>query len=198
MLKPPPPYHLREMRPSDIGQVMVIEHVVFPTPWKASAYEYEVTRNRLAHYQVLLARVGDQPGRLIGYAGTWTLADELHISTIAVGRAWQGKGLGELLLLNMLILAYRLPVTLVTLEVRRSNRVAQSLYEKYRFEVVGERRRYYESREDALIMNAGPLDAAYRVFLKGQQKALFERFEKERPGQAGPPDRQSGVISGRE
>ena len=85
------------MRPSDIDQVMVIEEVVFPTPWRASAYEYEITRNRLANYQVLLARVGDRPGLLIGYAGTWTLADELHISTIAVSKKWQGKGLGELL-----------------------------------------------------------------------------------------------------
>ena len=185
MLKPPPPYHLREMRPSDIAQVMVIEKVVFPTPWRASAYEYEVTRNRLARYQVLLARVGDRPGQLIGYAGTWTLADELHISTIAVSKAWQGKGLGELLLLNMLVLAYRLPVTMATLEVRRSNIVAQSLYGKYRFAVVGERRRYYESREDALIMTAGPLDAAYRVFLKECQESLYRRLEKEHPAGAG-------------
>ncbi|HSG17811.1 MAG TPA: ribosomal protein S18-alanine N-acetyltransferase [Anaerolineae bacterium] len=185
MLKPPLPYLLREMRPSDITQVMGIEQVVFPTPWKASAYEYEVTRNRLAHYQVLLAQLGDQPGILIGYAGTWTLADELHISTIAVSKTWQGKGLGELLLLNMLTLAYQLPVTLVTLEVRRSNIVAQSLYKKYLFEIVGERRRYYESREDALIMNAGPLNAAYRVHLKECQKALFGRLQNEPPGGAG-------------
>ncbi|MFN2223834.1 MAG: ribosomal protein S18-alanine N-acetyltransferase, partial [Candidatus Promineifilaceae bacterium] len=146
MLKPPPPYTLREMRPSDIRAVMAIEQVVFPTPWKASAYEYEVTRNRLADYQVLLAAQGDQPRQLIGYAGTWLLVDELHVSTIAVSRDWQGKGLGELLLLNMLTKAYEMPVTMATLEVRRGNQVAQSLYRKYRFEVVGERRRYYESR----------------------------------------------------
>ena len=71
--------------------------------------------------------------------------------------------------------------TAATLEVRRSNTVAQSLYSKFRFEVVGERRRYYERREDALIMTAGPLDAAYRVFLKEKQTALFERLQGERP-----------------
>lgn len=169
------------MRPSDIAQVMVIEHVVFPTPWKASAYEYEITRNRLANYQALLVNQGDRPRRLVGYGGTWTLADELHISTIAVDRAWQGKGLGELLFLNMIVLAYSLPVTLVTLEVRRSNIVAQSLYGKYNFEVVGERRRYYERREDALIMTSAPLDAAYRLVLKARQKALFERLARD-PG----------------
>jgi ribosomal-protein-alanine N-acetyltransferase len=179
MLKPPPPYTLREMRPSDIRAVMAIEQVVFPTPWKASAYEYEVTRNRLADYQVLLAAQGDQPRQLIGYAGTWLLVDELHVSTIAVSRDWQGKGLGELLLLNMLTKAYEMPVTMATLEVRRGNQVAQSLYRKYRFEVVGERRRYYESREDALIMTVAPLDAAYRVFLKERRGVLFQRLQVE-------------------
>ena len=177
MLKPPPPYMLREMRPSDITAVMAIEHVVFPTPWKASAYEYEVTRNRLAHYQVLLVNESDQPRQLIGYGGTWTLADELHVSTIAVSKAWQGRGLGELLFLNMLTLAYDLPVNVATLEVRRGNLTAQSLYQKYRFEVVGERRRYYEGREDALIMTSAPLDAAYRVFLRGRRRALYQRLE---------------------
>jgi ribosomal-protein-alanine N-acetyltransferase len=179
MLKPPPPYTLREMRPSDINAVMTIEQVVFPTPWKASAYEYEVTRNRLANYQVLLVNQGDRPRQLIGYAGTWTLADELHISTIAVGRSWQGKGLGELLLLNMLTMAYDMPVSMATLEVRRGNLVAQALYQKYRFEMVGERRRYYEGKEDAFIMTVTPLDAAYRVFLRGCRGTLFQRLEME-------------------
>jgi [ribosomal protein S18]-alanine N-acetyltransferase len=179
MLKPPPPYSLREMRPSDITAVMAIEHVVFPTPWQASAYEYEVTRNRLAHYQVLLVNQGDQPRALIGYSGTWTLADELHISTIAVSKDWQGRGLGELLFLNMLILAYNMPVSVVTLEVRRSNLTAQSLYKKYRLKVVGERRRYYEGREDALIMTSGPLDATYRDILRRRRADLFRRLEQE-------------------
>ena len=179
MLKPPPPYTLREMRPSDINAVMAIEHVVFPTPWRASAYEYEITRNRLADYQVLLVSLGDRPRQLIGYAGTWLLADELHVSTIAVSRDWQGKGLGELLLLNMLTLAYDMPVTVATLEVRRGNLVAQALYSKYGFQVVGERRRYYEGKEDALIMTTAPLDAAYRVFLRERRGILFQRLQVE-------------------
>jgi len=179
MLKPPQPYTLREMRPSDISSVMAIEEVVFPTPWKASAYEYEVTRNRLANYQVLLVGLGDRPREVIGYAGTWTLADELHVSTIAVSRLWQGRGLGELLLLNTLTLAYDMPVSLATLEVRRGNLVAQGLYRKYRFRFVGERRRYYEGKEDALIMTVARLDAAYRVFLRGLRGTLFKRLEME-------------------
>ncbi|MFZ0546069.1 MAG: hypothetical protein WAM60_11555, partial [Candidatus Promineifilaceae bacterium] len=79
MLKPRPPYRLRELYPSDIPAVMKIEKKAFPKPWKASAYEYEITRNHLASYQALLVQVGDRPAQLVGYTGQWLLADEVHI-----------------------------------------------------------------------------------------------------------------------
>ena len=177
MLKPPAPYHLRSMRLSDIDSVMVIERDAFPTPWRPSAYEYEITRNRVATYQVLTAQLGDRPAKIIGYSGHWLLAGEAHVSTIAVSPAWRGRGLGELLLLNLLRLACRQSAQLATLEVRRSNQVAQALYQKYRFEIIGERRRYYQGREDALLMTVTPLDADYRSFLRAKQESLFHRLE---------------------
>ena len=178
MLKPPKPYRLRSMRLSDITWVMVIEKLVFPTPWKASAYEYEVAQNRLARYKVLTAQIEDNPERLIGYAGLWKLSDEAHISTIGVDPRWQGKGLGELLLLDLMYLSFNIGAALVTLEVRKSNTVAQALYEKYAFEIVGERRRYYQGTEDALIMTVEQLNRAYWVSLRANQNRLFERLSK--------------------
>ena len=71
------------------------------------------------------------------------------------------------------------PAKLVTLEVRRGNIAAQQLYRKFRFEIVGERKRYYQGKEDALLMTVTPLDRAYRLFLKQMQNALFGRLEQE-------------------
>jgi RimJ/RimL family protein N-acetyltransferase len=71
--------------------------------------------------------------------------------------------------------------SMVTLEVRRSNLVAQAVYQKFRFEIVGERKRYYQGKEDALLMTAEPLDREYRAFLQQQKVALFHRLERERP-----------------
>jgi [ribosomal protein S18]-alanine N-acetyltransferase len=181
MLKPPAPYRLRAMSLSDIESVMAIEQTAFPTPWRASAYEYEVAHNRLAHYQVLQAALGDRPSRLIGYAGYWLLGSEAHVSTIALDQDWRGRGLGQLLLLNLLFLAMGEQASMVTLEVRRSNLVAQAVYQKFRFEIVGERKRYYQGKEDALLMTAEPLDREYRAFLQQQKVALFHRLERERP-----------------
>ena len=179
MLKPPPPYHLRPVSLSDIPEMIKIENKAFPHPWKASAYEYEITRNKLASYQALTARIEDKPAVLVGYTGHWLMADEIHISTIATHPKWRGKHLGELLLLNSLLLAYEYKnpkAVLATLEVRRSNIVAQSLYAKYRFHLVGERKRYYHDKEDALIMTAEPLDAAYKEFLKSQWTKLSKQL----------------------
>ncbi|MFZ0546558.1 MAG: hypothetical protein WAM60_14020, partial [Candidatus Promineifilaceae bacterium] len=90
---------------------------------------------------------------------------------------WRGRKLGDLLFLNSLFLAYEYKnpkAILLTLEVRRSNIVAQNLYSKYRLEIVGERKRYYQGNEDAFIMTIQPLDQNYRDFLKQQWAALYK------------------------
>jgi [ribosomal protein S18]-alanine N-acetyltransferase len=136
-----------------------------------------LTRNRIASYQVLTVRKGDQPAQLIGFSGYWIMAGEAHVSTIANHPDWRGRGLGELLFLNLLYLAYDEPAELVTLEVRAGNQVAQALYQKYNLLIVGERLRYYrDNREDALIMTVEPLDKEYRRFLQEMGKRLFERL----------------------
>jgi ribosomal-protein-alanine N-acetyltransferase len=51
-------------------------------------------------------------------------------------------------------LAQILNANVVTLEVRASNKIAQELYKKYSFQVVGRRLKYYSSDgEDAIIMS---------------------------------------------
>jgi ribosomal-protein-alanine N-acetyltransferase len=86
------------------------------------------------------------------------MVDEAHIVAIAVREAYRRRGLGELLLAEAIDLALANQQDCVTLEVRRSNLAAQSLYEKYRFLKVGVRRRYYsDNNEDAIIMTTPPI-----------------------------------------
>ncbi len=176
MLIPPAPYNLRPMLLSDVDAVMAIDRQAFLTPTKAAVLRYELSQNELAHYQVLT-----DSEKIVGFAGYWLLADECHISTIAAHPDWRRRGLGELLLLNMLFLANVQAAQLATLEVRESNLAAQALYQKYQFAIVGERRRYYkDTGEDALIMTTGTLDGRYYQFLQQQQTALFIRLASEK------------------
>ncbi|TAK22928.1 MAG: ribosomal-protein-alanine N-acetyltransferase [Chloroflexota bacterium] len=108
--------------------------------------------------------VGDQPRStlpsILGFAGLWLMFDEAHITTIGVRRTVRGLGLGELLLVNLVESARELGANRLTLEVRVSNHVAQSLYRKYTFKEEGVRKRYYsDNGEDALIMWSDRIDA---------------------------------------
>jgi ribosomal-protein-alanine N-acetyltransferase len=90
---------------------------------------------------------------ITGFVGMWIMVDEAHIINIAVRAVCRGQGIGELLLISSIDMAARLNSTVVTLEVRVSNTIAQKLYTKYGFNHVGLRRKYYtDNNEDALIM----------------------------------------------
>jgi len=103
-----------------------------------------------------------QTGQIIlGYASTWLLIDEVHLTSIAVRETHRRQGIGELLLISIIELAVQISAQVVTLEVRRSNLGAQALYEKYGFARVGMRRGYYsEDGEDAVIMTTEMITSA--------------------------------------
>ena len=93
------------------------------------------------------------PPPIIGFAGMWNILDEAHVTTIGVLPAYRGRGLGELLFLEMIDEAVRRQATWLTLEVRVTNYSAQALYRKYGFTIQGRRPRYYsDNNEDAFIM----------------------------------------------
>ena len=150
MLTPPATsYRLRPMHLTDIPVVLDIEKLSLPTPSKRGIFEHELTNNALAHYQVL-ERYGSG---IIGYSGYWLIVDEVHIIIIAIHPDWRKRGLGELLLLNMLAITHPHAPMVATLEVRASNIAAQTLYKKHDFCVVNKRPRYYQNGETALVMN---------------------------------------------
>lgn len=168
------------MQLTDLSTVQAIDRLSFPTPARTGLFEHELAQNDIAHYQVLGVAGDGRSPKIIGFSGYWLIADEIHISTIATHPEWRGRGLGELLLLNLLFQAYDHPANMVTLEVRQSNQVAQALYRKYQFEEVGTRPRYYrDTGEDALLMTMPSLSARYHQFLEEQQKALYQRLQSE-------------------
>ena len=118
---------------------------------------------------------------IIGFAGLWLMVDEAHITTIAIHPDYRGKGLGELELATLIETGYRINAQRVTLEVRVSNYVAQSLYRKYGFREEGKRPRYYsDNQEDALIMSTEELSSeSYKERFKRLTAALYQRLDAE-------------------
>ena len=115
---------------------------------------------------------------LLGFVGLWFMSGEAHITGIAVEEASRGKGIGELLLIGSIELAMEHNATVMSLEARVSNFVAQALYEKYEFQNVGIRKGYYtDNREDAVIMTTHPInDTSYRDKFHALKNAYRQRY----------------------
>ena len=120
---------------------------------------------------------------IIGFASMWVMADEAHITNIAVRRGYQRQGIGEMLLMSIIDMASQLKANIVTLEVRMSNFTAQNLYHKYGFVRVGLRCGYYtDNREDALLMSTGnitsaPFQAQLQQLKRAHARKYGQRFK---------------------
>jgi [ribosomal protein S18]-alanine N-acetyltransferase len=138
----------RTMRLGDIDEICQIEKESFTTPWSEGAFHNELVNNHFAHYVIM-----ECDGVVAGYGGLWLIMEEAHVTNIAVRAAFRGRKLGERLLRELQCTAVMLGAQKMTLEVRVSNLIAQSLYQKLGFRGVGTRRGYYsDNNEDALIM----------------------------------------------
>ena len=138
------------MRPDDLDAVLGIERASFSMPWSRGAFLYEMQQNRVARCWVMREDEG-----VVGYLCLWEVADEVHITNIAVRPDRRRRGLGRMLLGGILDEARQRRIRQVVLEVRPSNAEARTLYESFGFRVVGRRRGYYyDTGEDALIMES--------------------------------------------
>ena len=140
---------IHPMTQKDVDSIEKLESLVYGKHhWSKDSFYSELTNN-LARYFCAFT----QTDELIGYAGSWLILDEAHITNIAVSSEYRKKGVGEALLTSMIDTCYEEMVKYITLEVRVSNKAAISLYEKYSFKSLGTRKGYYQNNnEDALIM----------------------------------------------
>lgn len=138
----------RLLNKDDIEDILKIEHESFTLPWTREAFQNEFSINQFAVYVGL-----EDDGKLIGYCGVWIIIDEAHITNVAILPQYRGKKLGEALMRKVMEMAVEREVKTMTLEVRISNDVAQSLYRKLGFQDGGIRKNYYtDNQENALVM----------------------------------------------
>lgn len=126
---------------------MAIERTAYAYPWSERFFRQEM--------QVECARsfLAESEGRIAGYILFWLLPGEIDIHNIAVHKDFRRRGLGRSLLENVIVEARSRASSRITLEVRKSNMVAQKLYESVGFEFSGVRKGYYsDDGEDAFLM----------------------------------------------
>ncbi|MCC8191999.1 MAG: ribosomal protein S18-alanine N-acetyltransferase [Ruminococcus sp.] len=122
-----------------------IEEEIFSHGFKSDDFLRQTEDGSL----VLAAKKGDT---LVGYISISVVLDEASINTIAVREDFRRQGAANKLL-ERAIDELESRCVFLTLEVRRRNVAAVSLYERFGFRKVGERRGYYsDPDDDALLM----------------------------------------------
>lgn len=124
----------------DADGVARVEAACMPVPWSRQSF-WEEASHTDAYY--LIARDADRDNLIVAYAGCWVLANEGHITNVAVDPDYQGHGLGRRLMNELTSRVKALGVDSMTLEVRPSNTVAINLYTSLGFRSVGQRPKYY-------------------------------------------------------
>ena len=162
-----PEITIRRMTMDDVDGVYAVEIGTFVDAWSRDAFVSDM-KNPVARYLV-----AEQDGKIIGYAGAWVILDESHITNIAVLKEHRGQGTGKRLTPGLLQYLSNLGAAYATLEVRRSNDIAQNLYKSLGFVQLGVRKRYYaDNGEDALIMVCDHMPAADPDFTEAE--TVFE------------------------
>lgn len=139
---------LRPMTQEDVEAVIGVEVRSYEFPWTEGIF-----RDCLqVGYSCWLA---EADSTLTGYGIMSVAAGESHILNLCVDPDWQGRGIGRMLLEQMLRAARAHGADIALLEVRPSNLAALRLYEQLGFNQYSVRRAYYPSRdgrEDALML----------------------------------------------
>ncbi len=144
------------MRRRHLRAVLRIEQEVYPRPWSMGLFMSELTYHGGRVY--LVARVG---ATVVGYGGLMLVAEDGHVTTLAVDPRWHRHKLGTRLLHALATAAVARGARNLTLEVRAGNEAAQALYRSFGFAPAGVRKGYYvETNEDAIIMWANDVHTA--------------------------------------
>ena len=133
---------MRELTEKVAAVYDILSDVYDKSPWTKEQILSDMQQDKVDYFFVEVDKTA------IGFLVIQQLVGELEITNIAVKKARQGEGWGSQLLAHLDHVDFP-----IFLEVRASNTSAQALYQKFGFEVIGKRQRYYhEPVEDAIIM----------------------------------------------
>ncbi|MFH1957768.1 MAG: ribosomal protein S18-alanine N-acetyltransferase [bacterium] len=145
-------YEIRPFKEDNIPEVMSVEEASFQRPWGRQMFKEELSIS-VSKLFCIFGKWGEHdPFKLFGYAVFWTVAGKAHIINFAVAPEERRKGVGKILLCEILKKAKTFECKTAYLEVRVSATFMQRLVAGAGFKKVGLRKDYFGyPREDAII-----------------------------------------------
>ena len=90
--------------------------------------------------------------KIVGFFGIKKILDEVDIMNIAVKKEYRNLGIGSILLNYLISTCKQNNIKKINLEVNEKNQIAIRLYNKFNFQIVGKRKKYYNNCDDAILM----------------------------------------------
>ncbi len=138
--------NIENMKAEHIPQIALLEKECFSSPWSENALSEEL-ENPNSYFLA-----ATENGEVCGYIGVQEICGEAYITNIAVFENQRSRGIGRALLRKACEDAKSRNCEFITLEVRKSNEKAISLYLSEGFELAGIRKNFYsDPTEDGII-----------------------------------------------
>ena len=141
-------FTVRPMKESDLNVVMYLENTCFVAPWGLKDVKYELNDNPVSNLWVIES---DLTG-VVGFVDYWITFDSATVCQICINPVYQRKGLGSILIEEMIKDCRTENVRNITLEVRDHNVAAIKLYEKHGFKKTIVKDGYYTNGDNALYI----------------------------------------------
>jgi len=138
---------IRKAEVEDLYKIISLEKKVFKEPLSEQFLYQELTLNPFGFYLVL-----EERHALLGYIGFRVVDDQAEMMNFAIDPTYHKMGYGKTLLAYALDALLTKQVKTITLEVRKSNKVAIYLYESFGFKKAHIRKNYYENEDGIVYM----------------------------------------------
>ena len=115
-------------------------------------WSYDILKKELecSNSYFIIVKINDE---IVGFAGLKVIVDEADIMNIVVKKSFRHNGIGSVLLEHLISYAKANNLKTITLEVNEHNLSAIRLYNKFSFDHIGIRKKYYNGESDAIIMS---------------------------------------------
>lgn len=118
----------------------------FCAKWSGADFESEID-NKFARIYTALCGM-----ETVGFAAFRFCGEEAELTNFAVKARYRRRGVGGMLLAKCIESASAEGVKRLTLEVNAANCAAIALYEKFKFNTVNVRKKFYNNSQDAFLM----------------------------------------------
>lgn len=138
---------IEKMTLEDLEKIKDNLEIDFDNFWNCNVLSKEL-QNENAYY--ILAK--DMKEKIVGFAGVQFILDEADITNIVTKKDSRNCGIATKLMEELINVCKQKKVASITLEVNENNKYAIKLYEKFEFKKIGQRKKYYNGKDTALIM----------------------------------------------